>query len=76
VFVGLKTGDSDVYLFGPSAVEYENKLRIKRNAELLVAAAKKMISCGLCPLNPFEGNGGSGSPGPASTRRAAAVARR
>jgi hypothetical protein len=54
VFVGLKTGDSDVHLFGPSAVEYENKLRIKRNAELHVAAAKKMMENMFEQLNaPF-----------------------
>jgi hypothetical protein len=51
VFVGLKTGDSDVYLFQP---EYENKLRIKRNAELHLAAAMKMMENMVEQLNaPF-----------------------
>ena len=39
--MGLKTGDSDVYLFGPSAVEYENELRIKRNAEATRGCCEK-----------------------------------
>ena len=43
-YVAIKTGDVDTYLYGPAAVEYQTRVRIKRQADADIARLRTKVT--------------------------------